>query len=119
MHCFSISHYFPCMSHLLPQKESVSTPLATLHQQPNYQKQARASVVKSTYAQQQQTFCSDHNISSCPTNTAYFKNISRENKQTKEMEKSSASCPRYSKSENATTMILVDKETSSPMIMPK
>jgi len=41
-------------------------------------------------------------------------------KQTRnKMEKNSASCPQHSKSENVTSMTLLDKETYRPTIMPK
>lgn len=119
---FSISCYFPCVSHLLPQKESLPTTLTTSHQQPNYQKRTRASVVKSTFNStyaQQQHFCSDSNIKQSPNKHNIFQKHQQRKQTKKEIEKSSASCPRHSKSENTTSIILLDKETTSPMITPK
>lgn len=108
-------------SYLLSQNKSLPTTLSTTHQKPNYQKQTRASVVKSSFnstqAQQQPPFCSDSNIKQLPNKHNIFQKH-QQWQQTKRW-KSSASCPRHSKSANARSGILSDKETSSPIITTK
>lgn len=117
---FSISHYFPCMSHLLHQR--VCQPHLPLH------------ISNPTTRNKPEQALNNHSIphmlgnnvlsavtltqSSCPTNTTYFKNISRENKQAKQRWKRVGQAVLGTQSENTTCMILLDKETTSARIMP-